>query len=284
MSDFLLEIDRRKRQTALPSELIARDMMQARIISAMFGSAAKHEIALKGGMAMRAYGSHRFTKDIDLQSDPKVPVRRIEAIVETAIKAATSAGILSNVVVTKPKITDSTQRFKVNGNIVGGGSHVQLTVEVSRRGMPPAKMISSIAYAPSEEGMKAIMVETYSPTAIAASKVDCLLNPNRAAVRDVFDLNHLVVTMRVDPPIEALRALGKDALVAGLQEIWPKLEVMTWEMAQNDLLPFIPKEAAAGLDEEAWMDMIVRTGETVEGWLRTALEQEENAERTMNSP
>lgn len=278
MTDIRTELERRQRRTNLNADMIARDMLQARILSAMFDHAAKKELALKGGLAMRAaHGSHRFTKDIDLQSGPDTPMPRVKSIVENAVKAALEVGILENVTITAPKQTETVQRWKVNGTIVGGGSQVNLTVEVSRRGMPPAKAISSIVYAPAGEGLKAVSMEVYSPTAIAASKVDCLLNPNRAAPRDVYDLYQLIVKMRVDPPVEFLRSMGRDALALGLKEVWPKITSLNWELARNDLLPYLSLEGEPELTQEVWEDMQLRTSDMVEDWLKQALEEEQMA-------
>lgn len=275
MSDMRLLLERRQRKTGLPAELIARDMMQARTLSAMFDGAAKRELVLKGGLAMRtAHGSHRFTKDIDLQASPETPMARVKAIVESAVKAAVAAGIIENVQIGAPKQTDTVQRWKVGGTIVGGGSEVHMTIEVSRRGMPDPKLISSVAYAPAEGGSKAVMLEVYSPTGLAASKVGAFLSPNRMAARDIYDLN-LLITMRVDPPVELLRRLGKDAIVEGLKEVWSKLELMTWDIARNDLKPFLIKEQADLLTEESWDEMRLRTGEAMTAWLRDALETAE---------
>lgn len=284
MVDIRTELERRQRKTNLDADMIARDMLQARILSAMFDDAAKRELALKGGLAMRAaHGSHRFTKDIDLQSGPDTPMPRVKAIVENAVKTALKAGILENATISAPKQTETVQRWKVNGTIVGGGSLVNLTVEVSRRGMPAPKALSTITYAPAEEGVKAVSMEVYSPQAIAASKVDCLLNPNRVAPRDVYDLYQLIVSMRVDPPVEYLRRLGKDAIAIGMEEVLNKIAGMTWDLARDDLKPYLSMDGQPELTESSWDDMRERTAEMVDGWLKATLqsldEEENNAPR-----
>jgi len=276
MNDTIIrELEFRQGVTGLEEDMVARDMLQTRILSAIFDTAAKREIALKGGLAMRAnYGSQRFTKDIDLQSSPDVPMPRVKSIVENALKAANAAGILEDVVVTAPKQTDTVQRWKVNGKVVGGGSLVNLTIEVSRRGLPPPELVSTIAYAPDKEfGQKAVMIDVYSPQAIALAKMDCILNPNRTAPRDIYDL-YLLIKMEVYPPIEILRLRGKDALVEGLKEVWNKIDIMTWDLARQELLPFI-SAGSLEITEESWEEMRTRTGLAVEEWLEEALKQEQ---------
>lgn len=272
-----LNIANRQAITGLDEDMVVRDLMQTRILAAMFDTATRNEIALKGGLALRAhYQSERYTKDIDLQTGSETPMARVKSIVESAIKSAVDMGIIENVSITAPKQTSVVQRFKVGGTIVGGGSLVNLTVEVSRRGMPPPNLISAIAYAPDPEfGKKAVVINVYSPEAIAAAKVDCLLNPNRAAPRDVFDLA-LLIKMEVYPPVEVLRMRGKDALAEGMKEVWRKLEIMPWAVAKEELLPYMSTEHNI-LDEKAWNDMVLDVGEAVERWLEEAHDAEISA-------
>lgn len=116
---------------------LVRELLQTRILAAIFSDTVKHEIVLKGGMAMRAaLGSTRMTKDIDLGQSPDIPLTRLQSVMRGAIKKALSTNLLHDVVVSEPKQTDTVGRWKINGQ-TDGGSHVQLTVEVSRRGLPP---------------------------------------------------------------------------------------------------------------------------------------------------
>ena len=118
----------------------------------------------------------------------------------------------------------------------------------------------------------AVYVETYSPTTLAASKVDALLSSNRVAVRDLFDLYRLAIEMRVDPPTHMLKRLGKDVIAQALADLWPKIDQMTWELARDELLPNLPRQIAEKIDEIEWDAMRMRTEEAVRGWLGLALE------------
>lgn len=274
VTNELDHIDRVARSERLARDILVRDLMQSRFLAALFATTTKREMALKGGLAMRAAtGSTRFTKDVDLQTGPEVPMERVRSLVEGAIKACLGAGIIENVVISAPKQTDTVQRWKLNGTIAGGGSNVHMTVEVSRRGLPEPANLATVTYAPAYGGgKKAILVESYSPSTLAAAKIDALLSPNRIAVRDLFDLYRLTIEMRVDPPTKLLAKLGKDALAEALVELWPKLEQMTWELAKTELIPNLPKAVADGIDELEWDSMRMRTEEAVRGWLHKAME------------
>jgi hypothetical protein len=58
---------------------------------------------------------------------------------------------------------------------------VQLTIEISHRGLPPPEYISKILYEPTEYGVAPVLVETYDPRAMAASKVAALVDIRRTA-------------------------------------------------------------------------------------------------------
>lgn len=269
------DINRLAREEQVTKDVIVRDMLQSRFLSALFAGTLKREFALKGGLAMRAaFGSRRYTKDVDLQTAPEIPMARVRSMIESAIGEATGLGLLANVVVTAPKQTETVQRWKINGEMAEGGSKVNMTVEISRRGMPDKADVSRIAVAPNGDGEdKTVFFESFSPTLLAASKTEALLSTNRVAVRDLFDIYHLVVTMRVDPPTHILKKLGPDALAQAMKEVWPKLEMMTWDLACQDLLPSLPRDEAAKLDEGEWDAMRLRTAEAVTDWLQRAMDE-----------
>lgn len=80
-------------------------------------------------MALRAvHGSVRLTKDIDLDADNTASKERIQGIVKRAIRQAISSGLIANSVVTEPKQTDTTLRWKIAGTQPGGTAPINLTM------------------------------------------------------------------------------------------------------------------------------------------------------------
>ena len=57
---------------------LERDLVQTRLLCAIFSRSVKNQIVLKGGLAMRLlFGSQRYTKDIDLGQNPDQSLRSL---------------------------------------------------------------------------------------------------------------------------------------------------------------------------------------------------------------
>jgi predicted nucleotidyltransferase component of viral defense system len=251
---------------------VVRDILQARLLGAIFSQKVGRDVLLKGGLAMHAaFHSKRLTKDVDLQVNPQMPVARTRTIIRRAIEEALESGLLSKPVITEPKQTDTVQRWKINGMV--GETLVNMTVEVSRRGLPPAEYAHSVIYEPDPDyGVAPVLIESYSPTAIAAGKVQALASHNRVAPRDIFDLD-MLIKMEIRPPVKLLADMGPDALRQILDDLWDKIEAMPYAMARDALIEYLPREVAETFDEQVWDEMRLRTHRAVEVWLKEALEQ-----------
>src|SRR5690625_1414842 len=177
----------------------AREMLQAKVLSALFSQSLRNELVLKGGMALRvASVSERYTKDIDFSSPESVSPHRIRQSIRAALKSVQASGLLSSMRLSEPKQTDTTLRWKIGGMI--GGTQVSLTVEVSRRPGLPMDHIKSINWVPPREyGLPPVMVDSIDLDALAFTKIACLGDPRREAPRDVYDLN-LPILMDIRPP------------------------------------------------------------------------------------
>ena len=259
------------RQIGLPADAVVREVLQTRLISTLFRSSVSRQLALKGGMAMRAnFGSQRLTKDVDLQAGQSLPQAALRQAMTAAVEDLRSTGLLEAIEFSMPKQTETVQRFKIGGRVAGGQSEVHLTVEVSRRGLPDPALLSRMPLRTMDRmDGGGTMVEVYAPTTMAASKVQALLSPNRTAARDVWDLNVLIL-MRVESPAKLLSGLGADALDRALVELWPKLELLDFELAREQLIPYLPSKVRETLTPEAWDEMRLRVQEHVEKWLLEA--------------
>ncbi|MFW6272752.1 MAG: nucleotidyl transferase AbiEii/AbiGii toxin family protein [bacterium] len=252
---------------------LQREILQTQILSSMFAKTVENELVLKGGLAFRtAVGSDRKTKDIDLGQSNEVPLERLQRVMRSSIKESLKALNFVDFKVTEPKQTDTVARWKINGK-TDMGSHLQLTVEVSRRGIPPKEHLERVKYIPPEEyDQPPILVDTYSKEALAASKASAFLNPNRVAPRDLYDL-HLLITSEVKPSPKLLAGLGEDEIKRCLEDLWDKIEINNYELFKNEVIPFLPKEVAEKIDYDTYEDMRIRVGEHVEMWLKEAFEE-----------
>lgn len=251
----------------MKNSTLVRELLQTRILAAIFSETVRHELVLKGGMAMRAaLGSTRMTKDIDLGQSPEIPLARLQSVMREAIKKALSTNLLRDVVVSEPKQTDTVGRWKINGQ-TDGGSHVQLTVEVSRRGLPPENHIKTVNYVPpTEYGVPPTLIDVYDLQAMAATKVQALLGDNRMVARDLFDLN-LLIEMKVQPPVALLTGLGTDYLETALNDLWSKVDLFTYEQFKAEIFPFVSEQVSSRLTEDVFEDMRLNVATNVEKWL-----------------
>jgi predicted nucleotidyltransferase component of viral defense system len=252
---------------------IAREILQAQLLSALFQNRARKELILKGGLAMRhVYRSHRMTKGLDLSAAAGATIETMKATVSRAlvqtVALAARTGILDDAKISAPKQTETTQRWKLNGRIAGSDSLVQLTVEVSRRGTPPDALVDSVPVEPIY-GAPAAVVHVFKPIAMAAGKVAALTDPKRDAPRDVWDLD-LLIEMRVEPPIDLLSKMGKRTIDEALATLWPKLDAMDFSHVIAELRAFLPRPLMNALTEDEWTMMRTRVGDEVESWLKAA--------------
>jgi len=247
----------------MDAAILERELVQARLLSAVFSRALKNEVVLKGGMAMRAlYGSQRHTKDIDLGQDGAAhSLASLQRLMRRAVKEATQ-GFLDAVVVTEPKQTDTVARWKIHGR-TPAGTDIGLTVEVSRRGVANGHLTHETYRVPGG-GMPAVTLDVYDGQAMAASKVFALASETRLAPRDLYDLD-LLVRMDVRPDPALFDGIpDRRAFVA---QCWRKIELMDWALFEQEVMPYLPGSARSRLDEPAFEAMRIRVGEAIERWL-----------------
>lgn len=255
----------------------ARDLVQCRLLGAIFSHSLRNEVTLKGGFAMRVMaGSVRYTKDLDLESYSSVPLKLVQACIRKAVNDLRSSGLVADLAMSEPKQTETTQRWKIGGRV--GDQDIHLTVEVSRRNAEPQGGVERTMYS-SGHGLGSIPVSCIALPSLAAAKVDCLLNPNREAPRDLYDL-FLLIRMDVSPRPETIAAYGRERLAEMRDNLWSKIEKMDFEVARQSLLGFLPPEKASALTQEVWDEMRLVVDEKVREWLATASEGEEAARET----
>lgn len=244
----------------------ARDTVQSRIVAQVF-SQRVHDVAVKGGMALRL-GHHKWaraTKDIDLDASPELSLPALQQVMRRAIRLATSDGLLKEVRITEPKQTDTTARWKVSGIYPRTGQALNLTVEVSRREPVSAQDVRQV---PATDG-SGEWVTIYTDQAMAFKKVKALLSDRREAPRDVSDL-FLLIKAQVPPPIEHIRRWLAQGGVAQVEQMWAKIERMDQEMFRKEVLPSLPPTSEGQQVYKDWESICLTVGENVQQWIRQA--------------
>lgn len=238
-------------------------LLQARVISRLFCGKV-HDLVLKGGMAMRVAHEHaRHTKDIDLDADHDLPLESVQRLVRRAIQDATRDGLLEDVVVSEPKQTHTTARWKINGRVPETGLPLHLTVEVSFREHTDGHQVRWVPFQP-DARTTATPVPVYTDDRLVINKINALLSPTRNAPRDVVDL-FLLFQAGVELTEESIAQLHLEELgeTQACQAIWDKLEAMDQAQFEQQVLPVwqFPGERPAWVD---WERMRLAVGERVE--------------------
>lgn len=237
----------------------SRELLQAKLLIALMSQSLEQELVLKGGLAMRAVlGSTRYTTDIDLDAVTNASSARVEGIVGRAIKSVLGqGGLVDEATVTQPKKTETTLRWKILGKAPGSQQPVHLTVEVSRR--PWAASFGTVQRQLNEDfagGAVKGLVLALDAQAMAVCKVLALTDPVREAPRDLYDLG-VLLDVPLKDPADLLQELPSVRLEQALAELWLKIERMGYARFLEEVLPYLPPQAAAVVDEDAYADMQV---------------------------
>jgi len=245
------------------------ERLQRRFLDALFRKISPGEIVLKGGLALRAvYGQHRRTTDIDLDQDPRRSLGHLQKIIRHAIQSAIRGSEFSTLEVSEPKQTQTVARWKLSGQLADG-SPLHMTIEVSRRNAINKDELYTIHLR--DTALPGIgtpgKIDTYSVTVLARHKVLALLNPNRHAPRDIYDLLLLLDNVEVKNP---LRNLKPEQLHELRQDLWEKIESFHWPEFQDQVVTLLDDTEASQYSQEVFEQMQLRVGEGIEDWLQQA--------------
>jgi hypothetical protein len=59
-------------------------------------------------------------------------------------------------------------------------------------------------------------------------------------------------------------------LAAAREELWRKIEIMTYAQFQTNVVPTLPQAVAAAIDEATFEELRLKVGERVERWIQDA--------------
>lgn len=232
-----------------------------------------NRLILKGGMAMRAaFGSLRLTKDIDFDRDSSLSQDALKkGLLNNLVRAAAAAGIREpKVEITKD--TKTTVRARLQG-LLTGGVGVRFDVEVSGRGTPDRSNLRAEMVAPPPRyAMAPFPVTTYTNEALAVMKIAAALSEQRHAPRDLYDLRDLIHA-GVDPT-DLLARQDADLLEDFAARALGKLEMLSYSLAQQELLPYLPSDERDALTEDAWLEATLLVADRVVQWCEAALRRQ----------
>ena len=239
---------------------------------------------LKGGMAMRAlYGSTRLTKDVDFDREDSVSRQSMQAHMPPALTQAARAAGLSEINVTQTKDAERSNRWRVQG-VHADGPRITWEVEISGRGIPPVKFIETRPFTtPVSYRIPNFSVRVYGPAAMAGGKVNALLSENRSAPRDVYDLFELT-EQQADPAPLWIQRIPRETLEARRPQVMQKIDLITFDFANAELLPYIAPDMRDGFDAPRWDEIRVRVADSVDQWFGRAIAGSRTAMELQRDP
>lgn len=200
------------------------------------------EYAVKGGICLRFFHrSPRLSQDLDLDIHPQVMVHTLRRAVDSILEARAflaslaSYGVLG-LGVSRPKQTETTQRWKLALRL-GPNTALSTKIEFSRRkakipyarGIPDAELLNHFKASP-------FATQYYDAVQMTAQKISALTSPTRHAARDLFDLHHLIYTVKAN--LEAIHtSVGLEAIHEAAYEV----EKFSYRDFKEQVLPFLPE-------------------------------------------
>jgi predicted nucleotidyltransferase component of viral defense system len=239
----------------------AREAFQLRLLTFLYRGSASSSLVLKGGVAMRVLTeSARFTQDLDFDHDPHRSLASLQNTVRTAIDRAIHGSGLTGTSISESKQTDTVARWKISGR-TSTGENLHLTVEVSRRRAPDPRHVLKIPVQIADRTLPRVYASVYDEQALVDNKLAALIDDRRTAPRDVYDLELLLARGVV------LSAAGVESLggrVTLMKRVADKLDLMSWALFRDQVLPTLPAEIHAQVDEAEYLAMKLRLLETLE--------------------
>ena len=234
------------------SEREAVELFHLFFLRALFASTAdKRLVAVKGGCNLRFFfGSVRYSEDLDL--DVKVTARTtLEAKVDRLLASPTlTKPLLSHGVslgtVSKPKQTDTTQRWKLGLTHRAGQAHTK--VEFSRRGTLDGTSFDAVSDGiVRQHRIQPFLASHYALVGAVAQKIEALAGRSTPQARDVFDLGLLfAIAGATTPAIEMGARARIDAAISNA-------EALSFDDYVGQVVAFLePDQAALHDSRETW--------------------------------
>lgn len=232
-----------------------RDAFQQRLLTCLYRGSESSSLVLKGGAAMRVLTeSARYTQDLDFDHDSRRSLASLQKTVRSAIARALQGSGVTQVSIAEPKQTDTVARWKISG-ITSTGEELRLTVEVSRRGSPDFSRVVKVPIQLGDRTLPRVYVSVYDEQALVDNKLIALLDERRTAPRDIYDLE-MLLARGTCPGNEAVERTGGPTDLVG--RVAEKLDLMGWPLFRDQVLPALPREIQAHINEEEYLAMKLR--------------------------
>jgi len=198
---------------------------------------------VKGGVNLRAwFGSQRYSEDMDLDvlNGEVFDWRdRVDAMLRAPafVKLLQSQG-LSISRASKPKQTETTQRWKFGLRQAGSEVELHTKIELSRRGSQDEFVLEPVLSEVVRPcGIPAPAANHYTASSAIWQKIAALAGRRETQARDVWDLDHVFRTIRSEiGPLPS-------RLVAPLAVAVDRVLDMPFEIFRGQVVPYLTPEA-----------------------------------------
>jgi predicted nucleotidyltransferase component of viral defense system len=209
---------------------------------------------VRGGVNLRAwFGSRRYSEDLDLDavgSAPHLLRERVDKILlGRALEDLLTSQGLEVGRISKPKQTETTQRWKLELKAAGVSVPLHTKVEFSRRGtrdeeyvLEPARSDVVRPY-----GIPVPTVNHYTARSAIRQKIHALAGRSETQARDIWDLDHLVRSTGADP--RPLSDSVRDALPTATERVTS----LKYNVFKAQVVPYLSDEDQATYGtQDAW--------------------------------
>ncbi|HEX5062326.1 MAG TPA: nucleotidyl transferase AbiEii/AbiGii toxin family protein [Kofleriaceae bacterium] len=234
-------------------------------VRALFSNAAdKTLLAIKGGINLRFFfQSVRFSEDLDLDvakmAKGTLENRVDKLLVSPAVTAPLRSRGITLKEVSKPKQTETVQRWKIALATAGGAFSEHTKLEFSRRGgtddadLDPVDPAIAKAYA-----LPSFLATHYRCAEAVRQKIGALAGRTQTQARDIFDLH--VLFARPDAP-EDLEEQEPGWFAKAVENAGH----VSYEQYKSTVIAFLdPDHAALYSAEETWDAMQLGVIESIE--------------------
>jgi len=223
----------------------------------------KRFYALKGGCNLRFYlKSIRYSEDIDL--DIKViPKEKLVLIIDGILKSKPFTQILQVHGIridrwSKPKQTDTTQRWKMTIAITNSDLLLPTKIEFSRRGLELNTKFESVdPIIINSYQLSPIILNHYDAHSAYEQKIEALITRKVTQARDIFDL-YMLINSGVDTTISDKNLRNR------LNKAEENALAVTFAVFKSQVLSYLHPDYQAQYDSESlWDDIILKIMETL---------------------
>ena len=210
---------------------------------------AQPRYTLKGGANLRYFfRSARYSEDIDLDTEG-IEAFALEETVDDVLGSRPLQSLLASSELaldsySKPKQTETTQRWKAAIAVAGRAEPLRTKIEFSRRNGEVRRVLERVPdqlVAP--YGLRPPTVMHYTAAPATEQKIDALAERNETQARDVFDLE-LLLRAYPDAAAEADAQQRERAAARALE--------LPYAAFADQVAPFLDPDLAELYDAAAW--------------------------------